>query len=59
MRAGFVVTEALIIAILTFIGGLYFEKETNVTNYIYQADDNKTTILWVETKDNRDISSGK
>ena len=50
MRLGFVVTETLLIAIISAIAGFYIEKETKVTNYIYNADGNKTTILWVERK---------
>lgn len=45
---GIVVTETLIIGIISLIVGFYVEKETKVTNYIYQADGNQTTILWVK-----------
>lgn len=48
MRKGFVVTEALLIAIISAVAGFYIEKETKVTNYIYNADGNKTVILWTE-----------
>jgi|FLOH01.1.fsa_nt_gi hypothetical protein len=53
MRFAFIVTETLIIAIISLIAGFYVEKQTNVTNYIYQSDLNKTTILWIENAANK------
>ncbi len=47
-RTGVVITETLIIGIISLVIGFYVEKEIKVTNYIYQADENQTTILWVK-----------
>lgn len=49
MRKGFVISEAIIIAVISAIFGMYAQKQTNVTQYIYNADENKTTILWIDT----------
>ena len=49
MRRGIVITESLIISIVSLVIGFYIEKETKVTNYIYQSDANKTVILWVKS----------
>lgn len=51
MRKAFVVTEALVIAIISALAGFYIEKNTQITNHIYNSDGNKTVILWTEHND--------